>query len=114
MTGMSRQYTVHSEQHRTPTRKPLPPRMKESLPEMFRDADTSPPWVAAIPIKIDLNLANFPTRQYLGNDWGQAKPGQPFFAHLTLLGTHRPWRGDRTTGSTPPRSAFPPGIPTGR
>lgn len=42
--------------------------------------------------KVDLNfLANSPdpSRFFDGIDWNQRKPGQPFFAHITIMETHK-------------------------
>jgi uncharacterized sulfatase len=42
--------------------------------------------------KVDLNFfLNAPERQrfFDGNDWNQWKPGQPFFAHITIIETHK-------------------------
>ena len=109
MTGLS-QYTVHSEQHRTLDKQKLPPGVK-SLPELFRDAGHFTALGCGYSQKIDLNF-EFPTEQiYLGKDWSQRKPGQPFFAHLTLMGTHRPWHGDPRHPIDPARLALPPWYP---
>jgi arylsulfatase A-like enzyme len=42
--------------------------------------------------KIDLNyFLNAPEKQkfFEGNDWNQRKPDQPFFAHMTIIETHK-------------------------
>jgi arylsulfatase A-like enzyme len=42
--------------------------------------------------KVDLNfLANGPDKSkfFDGNDWNQRQPGQPFFAHITIIETHK-------------------------
>jgi len=111
MTGMS-QYSVHGEQHRTADRdkKPLPAGVK-SLPELFRDAGYFTALGCGYSKKIDLNF-QFPTANiYLGDDWKQRKPGQPFFAHLTLIGTHRPWHSDPAWPIDPARIVLPPWYP---
>ena len=109
MTGMS-QYSVHSEQHRTADKKPLPPGVK-SLPEMFRDAGYFTALGCGYSAKIDLNFQFPAAKIYLGNDWKQRKPGQPFFAHLTLIGTHRPWRSDPARPIDPALIVLPPWYP---
>jgi len=110
MTGMS-QYSVHSEQHRTPEPKPkLPPGVK-SLPELFRDSGYFTALGCGYSAKIDLNF-EFPEKEiYLGDDWSKRKPGQPFFAHLTLNGTHRTWKGDPSRPIDPARVTLPPWYP---
>ncbi len=109
MTGMS-QYTVHSQQHRTQNKQKLPPGVK-SLPELFRDAGYFTALGCRYSSKIDLNFA-FPTSEiYLGKDWSQRKPGQPFFAHLTLIGTHRPWHSDPSHPIDPAKVVLPPWYP---
>jgi arylsulfatase A-like enzyme len=109
MTGMS-QYTVHSQQHRTLDKQKLPPGVK-SLPELFRDAGYFTALGCGYSAKIDLNF-EFPTAEiYLGKDWSQREPGQPFFAHLTLIGTHRPWHGDPSHPIDPDQVVLPPWYP---
>ena len=109
MTGMS-QYTIHCEQHRTSDKQKLPPGVK-SLPEIFRDAGYFTALGCGYSTKIDLNF-DFPTAAiYLGKDWNQRKPGQPFFAHLTLIGTHRPWHGDPNRPIDPAKVVLPPWYP---
>ena len=109
MTGMS-QYSVHSEQHRTVDKKPLPAGVK-SLPELFRDAGYFTALGCGYSAKIDLNF-QFPAAEiYLGDDWKQRKPGQPFFSHLTLIGTHRPWHSDPARPIDPAVLALPPWYP---
>jgi len=42
--------------------------------------------------KVDLNFfRNAPEKEkfFDGNDWNQREPGQPFFAHLTIIETHK-------------------------
>ena len=109
MTGMS-QYSVHSEQHRTLDKKPLPAGVK-SLPELFRDAGYFTALGCGYSAKIDLNF-EFPVAKiYQGDDWKRRKPGQPFFAHLTLIGTHRPWHSDPARPIDPARLVLPPWYP---
>jgi arylsulfatase A-like enzyme len=109
MTGLS-QYTVHSEQHRTQDKQRLPAGMK-SLPELFRDAGYFTALGCGYSQKIDLNF-QFPVGKiYLGKDWNQRKAGQPFFAHLTLMGTHRPWHADPNHPLDPARVTLPPWYP---
>jgi uncharacterized sulfatase len=109
MTGVS-QYTVHSEQHRTQNKQKLPPGVK-SVAEIFRDAGYYTALGCGYSAKIDLNF-DFPTDSiYQGNDWSKRKPGQPFFAHLTLIGTHRPWHSDREHPLDPAKVTLPAWYP---
>jgi N-sulfoglucosamine sulfohydrolase len=94
MTGMS-QYTTHAEQHRTSeaAKQELPPGVK-SLPQIFRDAGAFTALGCGLSKKIDLNF-KFPTKEiYVGSDWTERQPGQSFFAHTTILDTHRKWKHD--------------------
>lgn len=114
MTGLS-QYTIHAQQHRTAEdqKQALPPGVK-SLPEIFRDAG----YFTALGCssyhhadKIDLNF-RFPRDEiYLGKDWTGRNPGQPFFAHLSLTETHRPWRHDPGHPVDPAKVTLPSWYP---
>jgi len=109
MTGVS-QYTVHGQQHRTADKQPLPPGIK-TLPELFGDAGYFTALGCGYSAKIDLNFAFDAARIYQGNDWQQRKPGQPFFAHLTHMATHRPWRSDPHRPIDPAKVTLPPWYP---
>lgn len=110
MTGVS-QYTIHAHQHRTPAPKPSLPAGIKSVPEIFRDAGYYTALGCGYSPKIDLNF-DFPTNEiYLGKDWSQRKPGQPFFAHLTLGGTHRAWKSDPSHPIDPAKVTLPPWYP---
>lgn len=45
---------------------------------------------------------------FMGDDWGQRKPDQPFFAQITLTGTHRPWSRDPLNPIDPADVELPP------
>ena len=93
MVGLS-QYTTHTEQHRTADdQKPELPKGVQSLPDLFRNAGYFTALACGYSPKVDLNF-KFDKRAYQGKDWSERKPGQPFYAHLTLQQTHRPWKGD--------------------
>lgn len=109
MTGCY-QTKIGAHQHRTWewNKTPLPPPVRH-ISEWFRDAgyftcnlQPSPTAAAGKPRgnlhgaagsgKIDLNFfLNAAERQkfFDGNDWNQRKPGQPFFAHITIIETHK-------------------------
>jgi len=109
MTGCY-QTRIGAHQHRTWqwNKLPLPPPVRH-ISEWFRDAGyftcnlqpASAPRTgnprdtvhgAAGLGKVDLNfLLNAPQRQnfFDGTDWNQRHPGQPFFAHITIIETHK-------------------------
>ncbi len=109
MTGMS-QYTVRSHQHRTWDKQPLPSGVK-SLPELFRDAGYFTALGCGYDAKIDLNFQFSQAEIYQGDDWNKRKTGQPFFAHLTLKHTHRPWQHDKIRPVDPAKVTLPPWYP---
>jgi len=95
MVGLS-QYTTHTEQHRTaPDQKPDLPKGVESLPDLFRNAGYFTALGCGYSRKVDLNFKFDEKVSYQGTDWSGRQPGQPFYAHLTLMQTHRAWKGDR-------------------
>lgn len=94
MVGLS-QYTTHTEQHRTaPDLKPDLPKGVLSLPDLFRSAGYFTALGCGYSKKVDLNFKFDAKVAYQGKDWSECKPGQPFYAHLTLNQTHRAWNGD--------------------
>ena len=109
MTGMS-QYSVHSHQHRTWAKQPLPAGVK-SLPELFRDAGFFTVLGCGYSAKVDLNFEFAQAAIYQGADWNKRKAGQPFFAHLTLMHTHRPWQHDQSCPVDPAKVTLPPWYP---
>ncbi|MCL4401442.1 MAG: sulfatase [Acidobacteria bacterium] len=110
MTGVS-QYTINAQQHRTPEPKPTLPAGIKTIPEIFRDAGYYTALGCGYSPKIDLNFQFRTSEIYLGNDWSKRKPGQPFFAHLTLPGTHRAWKGDPARPIDPAKVTLPPWYP---
>ena len=111
MTGLY-QYAVHSEQHRTanPEKQPLPASVK-SLPEIFRDAGYYTALGCGQSAKIDLNFIFDEHSIYNGKDWSGRRAGQPFFAHLTLSGTHRAWKQDTEHPVDPAKVSLPAWYP---
>jgi arylsulfatase A-like enzyme len=110
MVGLS-QYTTHTEQHRTYAPKPDLPKGVESLPDLFRDAGYFTALGCGYSKKVDLNFNFDPKVSYQGNDWAGRKPGQPFYAHLTLLQTHRTWKGDPRRPIDPKLVSLPAWYP---
>jgi len=95
MVGLS-QYTTHTEQHRTaPDQKPELPHGVQSLPDIFRGAGYFTALGCGYSRKVDLNFKFDEKVSYQGKDWSERQPGQPFYAHLTLMQTHRAWKGDK-------------------
>ncbi len=111
MTGMS-QYSTYSEQHRVAEKekRPLPAGVK-SLPEVFREAGYYTALGCGQSSKIDLNFKFDAKAVFQGRDWRTRVPGQPFFAHLTLGATHRPWKGDSSSHVDPARVSLPAWYP---
>ena len=109
MTGMS-QYTTLSHQHRTKQKPALPPGVK-AVPDLFRDAGYFTALGCGYSSKIDLNFEFNQAESYLGNDWSKRKPGQPFYAHLTLIDTHRSWHADPSHPIDPAKVTLPPWYP---
>jgi N-sulfoglucosamine sulfohydrolase len=104
MTGRY-QTNIGAHNHRTWlwNKKPLPEPARH-ISEWFRDAgyftcnlQPAPPTKkqangAAGSGKVDLNFfLNAPNKSkfFDGTDWNQRKPGQPFFAHITIIETHK-------------------------
>lgn len=100
------QNRIAAHQHRTWewNKRPLPAPTRH-ISEWFRDAGyftcnlkaSTPPkrkgnTGAAGSGKLDVNFfLNSPEKQkfFDGSDWNQRKPGQPFFAHITIIETHK-------------------------
>ena len=110
MVGLS-QYTTHTEQHRTHNPKPdLPPGVR-SLPDIFGQAGYFTALGCGYSRKVDLNFKFDENVSYQGRDWSERKAGQPFYAHLTLLQTHRVWKGDPQRPIDPARVTLPRWYP---
>ncbi len=111
MVGLS-QYTTHTEQHRTPgnQKRDLPSGAK-SLPDIFREAGYFTALGCGYSDKVDLNF-NFDAKvSYQGKDWDKRETGQPFYAHLTLIQTHRAWPGDKKRPIDPNLVTLPQWYP---
>jgi arylsulfatase A-like enzyme len=111
MVGLS-QYTTHTQQHRTaPAEKPDLPSGVQSLPDLFRTAGYFTALGCGYSRKVDLNFKFDETVSYMGRDWRERKEGQPFYAHLTLLQTHRSWKGDKQRPIDPALVKLPAWYP---
>jgi arylsulfatase A-like enzyme len=103
MTGRY-QTNIGAHQHRTWNwhKRPLPPPVRH-ISDWFREAGYFTCNIqpgggkkqgrgAEGSGKVDLNFfRNAPEKDnfFDGNDWNQRKPGQPFFAHITIIETHK-------------------------
>ncbi len=90
MTGFHQNY-IGANQHREHNKKPLPYGIKP-IPRLFAEAGY---FTALMSRKTDCNFTpNTKSELFMGEDWDERKPGQPFFARITFGGTHRAWKRD--------------------
>lgn len=90
MTGFHQNF-IGANQHRTQDKQPLPQGIRP-LPHLLADAGY---FTALLSRKTDCNfLPAGRDKLFMGTDWKQRQPGQPFFARITFAGTHRAWKRD--------------------
>ncbi len=90
MTGFHQNY-IGANQHREHAKKALPYGIKP-VPHLFAEAGY---FTALLSRKTDCNFTpNTKSELFMGQDWNERKPGQPFFARVTFGGTHRSWKRD--------------------
>lgn len=90
MTGFHQNY-IGANQHRTHSKKPLPNGIKP-IPHLFKEAGY---FTALMSRKTDCNFTpNSKAELFMGGDWSERNPDQPFFARITFSGTHRSWKRD--------------------
>lgn len=90
MTGFHQNY-IGANQHREHNKQPLPHGIKP-IPHLFKEAGY---FTALMSWKTDCNFTpNKRNELFMGEDWKERKPGQPFFARITFGGTHRSWKRD--------------------
>ncbi|MDA0284610.1 MAG: sulfatase [Planctomycetota bacterium] len=90
MTGFHQNY-IGAHQHRETNKKPLPYGIKP-IPHLLADAGY---FTALMSWKTDCNfLPDKKNELFMGTDWNQRKPDQPFFARITFGATHRAWKRD--------------------
>lgn len=90
MTGFHQNY-IGANQHRESKKQPLPHGI-QPIPHLFAKAGY---FTALMSRKIDCNFVpNSRSELFMGEDWNERKPGQPFFARITFGGTHRAWKRD--------------------
>ncbi|WP_413431877.1 sulfatase [Crateriforma spongiae] len=90
MTGFHQNY-IGAHQHRTEDKKPLPHGIRP-IPHLLADAGY---YTCLMSWKTDCNfLPDQKSELFMGVDWKDREPDQPFFARITFGGTHRAWKRD--------------------
>ena len=90
MTGFHQNY-IGAHQHRTDDKKPLPYGIRP-IPHLMADAGY---FTCVMSWKTDCNfLPDTKEELFMGKDWKERQPNQPFFARITFGGTHRAWKRD--------------------
>jgi len=90
MTGFHQNY-IRANQHREHNKQPLPHGIKP-IPHLFQEAGY---FTALMSWKTDCNFVpNRRNELFMGEDWNERNPDQPFFARITFGGTHRSWNRD--------------------
>ena len=104
ITGFHQNY-VGGHQHDTKgdDRKPLPYGIKP-FPVLLRDAG----YFTALMISEKTHHNFDADLGFMGADWNERANGQPFFAQITLTGTHRPWSRDPINPIDPADIELPP------
>ena len=107
MTGFHQNY-IGAHQHREPEKQTLPHGIRP-IPHLLADAGY---YTCQLSQKVDCNF--LPDRRdelFMGKDWKDRKPGQPFFARITFDGTHRAWKRDPQRPIDPADVEIPPQYP---
>ncbi len=104
MTGFHQDY-IGSEEHRLKQKEkePLPYGIKP-MPLLLKEAGYYTALMASN--KTDCNFEA--DLGFMGNDWKNRKKNQPFFAQITLQGTHRKWERDSINPIDPKNIELPP------
>lgn len=104
ITGFHQNY-IGAEQHRTvkEDKKPLPYGIKP-MPLLLKEAGYHTSLM--IYNKTDANFSD--DLGFMGKDWKEREKGQPFFAQITLGGTHRQWNRDPKNPIDPAKVELPP------
>ena len=90
MTGFHQNF-IRANQHREYDKQPLPHGIKP-ITHLLRDAGY---FTALMSNKTDCNFTpSQKSELYMGDDWSDRNPDQPFFARTTFAGTHRAWNRD--------------------
>lgn len=104
ITGFHQNYIgAHQHDTRGDDRRPLPYGIKP-LPVKLQEVE----YFTAL-MKSKKTHHNFDADLgFMGHDWSERKPGQPFFAQITLQGTHRVWSRDALNPIDPSDVELPP------
>lgn len=90
MTGFHQNH-IGAHQHRTEVKKRLPGGIRP-VPHLFADSGY---YTCLMSRKTDCNfLPDKKDELFMGVDWKDRNPDQPFFARITFGGTHRSWNRD--------------------
>lgn len=90
MTGFHQNF-IGANQHREYDKKPLPHGIKP-IPHILQEAGYHTSLMSS---KVDCNfLPDKRSELFMGKDWSERQPNQPFFARITFGGTHRAWKRD--------------------
>ncbi len=107
MTGFHQNY-IRANQHREHNKQPLPHGIKP-VPHLFQEAGY---FTALMSWKTDCNFEpNKRLELFMGDDWSEREPDQPFFARITFGGTHRAWDRDPIRPIDPADVELPPYYP---
>jgi N-sulfoglucosamine sulfohydrolase len=110
MTGFHQNY-IGCNQHRTEgpgwEKKPLPYGIKP-ITHLLEEAG----YYTCL-MESNKTDCNFTTDKplFMGKDWGEREPGQPFFAQITFTGTHRIWLRDPERPINADSVVLPPYYP---
>lgn len=104
LTGYHQNY-IGAEQHRTAKEdlKPLPQEIRP-MPLLLKEAGYFTALMNSN--KTDANFSG--DLGFMGKDWKERQKGQPFFAQITLQGTHRKWNRDSKNPIDPATVELPP------
>lgn len=109
MTGFHQNF-INANQHRllSEQKKDLPHGVRP-IPHLLADAGY---YTAIMSWKTDVNFIPFNRDElFMGEDWSEREPGQPFFARITFGGTHRSWKRDSQRPIDPADVVLPPYYP---
>ena len=90
MTGFHQNH-IGAHQHRTHNKQPLPHGIRP-IPQLLAEAGY---FTCLMSRKTDCNFSEASRKElFMGSDWKERDPKQPFFARITFPGTHRSWKRD--------------------
>ncbi|MEM1062469.1 MAG: sulfatase, partial [Planctomycetota bacterium] len=104
MTGFHQNF-IGAHQHREVDKQPLPDGIKP-IPHLLEEAGY---FTVLMSNKTDCNFVpNRKSELFMGGDWSEREPGQPFFARITFHDTHRAWQRDAVRPIDADDVALPP------